>query len=230
MTSRRPGHRGPLSDEDVRLWEMMKQRLEPLHKPKRHVLAGESTSVAEPRSVKAPVAFADGKSGLGRVAKAVPEQRPLLAKAPAKPAAPVQRKTAFLAASAPHAPEIERRKSRRIAKGQHAIDAVIDLHGMRQREAHAALNGFIARSHANGCKFVKVITGKGARLVDDHAPHRPFDAPHAGERGVLKRLVPEWLREPALAHLVVGIASAGRGHGGEGALYVELRRKGRLMR
>ena len=217
--SRRGGHRGPLSDEDVRLWEMMKQRLEPLRKPKSRVTShpidpGDGVSGAFPPSPWT------GKAG----------------KVPPKPSEPAARAKPAATVKAPAAPPppaiIEKRKSRQLAKGQRAIEAVLDLHGMRQREAHAALRHFLAGAHANGAKFVKVITGKGAAPGSDERRTQPFDAPFdpdGGERGVLKRLVPEWLREADLRRLVVGFSSAGRGHGGEGALYIELRRKSRTQ-
>ena len=60
---------------------------------------------------------------------------------------------------------------------------------------------------------VLVITGKGARGSDD-----------GGGRGVLKRVVPQWLGLPEFRSLVLGFESAAIGHGGEGALYVSLRK------
>ena len=112
---------------------------------------------------------------------------------------------------------IEKRLMKDVARGHRAIDARIDLHGMRQAEAHAALNGFIYRAHASGAKLVLVITGKGAATGDG------FDM--AGEgRGVLKRLVPHWLADPVMRRVVIGFENAARGHGGEGALYVRIRR------
>jgi DNA-nicking Smr family endonuclease len=46
------------------------------------------------------------------------------------------------------------------------------------------------------------------------------------ERGVLRRLVPQWLAEPELRAIVLSYDTAGARHGGEGALYVRLRRLG----
>lgn len=230
MTVRRPGQlggqRGPLSDEDLRLWEMMKQRLEPLRKAKRRVGHSELAEVAPGKANASPgrgLALPESPRPLKPARRTAPAQPPMPAPVPG----PVAKKTSFVPAAPPSSTPIEKRKSRRLAKGQHPIEAVLDLHGMRQREAHASLRRFIATSHASGCKFVKVITGKGARLGDDDARSRPFGASGDGERGVLKRLVPEWLREPGIGALVVGFSSAGRGHGGDGALYVELRRKER---
>lgn len=244
MTVRRPGrpgqagprraaYRGPLSDEDVRLWEMMKQRLEPLRNPKRRVTSDkdQAEAVARRPTVTSAPLRADAPAVPPPRSKSVPRKSSgrdfsVLNPEAAKPAAS---KTARPAPHPPAAPQpalIEKRKSRQLAKGRREIDAVLDLHGLRQSEAHAALRHFVARSQANGAKFVKVITGTGARGATEDPRSIPFDAPAQGERGVLKRLVPQWLLEPDLRRLVVGTSSAGRGHGGEGALYIELRRKG----
>jgi DNA-nicking Smr family endonuclease len=218
----------------MRLWEMMKQRLEPLRNAKRRVSGSDSDTVA-PSSGLVPT---DKRATAARPAG--PAKPPEPVTSPRRPTRPQPAptpasKTTFVAAAAPTATPIERRKSRQIAKGQRPIEAVLDLHGMRQREAHAALRRFIAQSQASGFKFVKVITGKGPLAGSADARTRPFDAPGTGERGdgergVLKRLVPAWLREADMAALIVGSATAGRGHGGEGALYVELRRKGRALK
>jgi DNA-nicking Smr family endonuclease len=94
-----------------------------------------------------------------------------------------------------------------------AVDAAIDLHGMRQHEAHIALHGFLGRAQRDGAKIVLVVTGKG-----DTRPAAGFDT------GVLRRSVPLWLRAPEWRALVVGFEEATRPHGGSGALYVRIRR------
>jgi DNA-nicking Smr family endonuclease len=107
---------------------------------------------------------------------------------------------------------LERREKQRLARGTQGIDLRIDLHGKTQSEAHAALLGFLRRAQAQGARFVLVITGKGA----------PAGA--SGERGILKRQVPLWLRLPEFRLLVLAIEDAHVTHGGEGALYVRVRR------
>jgi DNA-nicking Smr family endonuclease len=107
-----------------------------------------------------------------------------------------------------------RRMRQRIARGSYAIAGRLDLHGLTQREAHDRLIGFLRTAQARGDTLVLVITGKGAPGAE--AGH---------ERGVLKRQVPHWLRLPALRDLVVGFEPAHVAHGGEGALYVRVRRR-----
>ena len=76
--------------------------------------------------------------------------------------------------------------------------------------------------------MVLVITGKGApsrrRDEDDDYGVRFGEQ----ERGVLKRNVPRWLAEPELRSIVVSYTTAAIQHGGEGALYVHLRRPDRI--
>jgi DNA-nicking Smr family endonuclease len=106
---------------------------------------------------------------------------------------------------------LARREKQQLARGRVEIDARIDLHGMTQAEAHMRLVRFLRRAQSDGAKFVLVITGKGARSGDP-------------ERGVLRRQVPLWLQLPDLRDAVVGFEEAHVAHGGEGALYVRLRR------
>jgi DNA-nicking Smr family endonuclease len=109
---------------------------------------------------------------------------------------------------------LERRLRTQLRRGQQAVEAVIDLHGMRQDEAHLALRAFLRREQGRGCKLARVVTGKGAA----------GDSLFGEERGVLRRMVPHWLRLADLRPLVVGFEEAEQRHGGSGALYVRLRR------
>ena len=111
----------------------------------------------------------------------------------------------------PHLPQLDRRTKQRIVRGTDSIDARIDLHGRTQNDAHEALLHFLRRAQADGAKIVLVITGKGTG-----------DATR--ERGVLRRQVPLWLSLPEFRTHVVGIENAHVSHGGEGALYVRLRK------
>jgi DNA-nicking Smr family endonuclease len=105
-----------------------------------------------------------------------------------------------------------RREKQKLARGHETIDARIDLHGMTQTEAHTALRSLLHRFQANGAKFVLVITGKGLA-------NGAFDG-----RGVLRRQVPLWLALPEFRRYVAGFDVASASHGGEGALYIRLRK------
>jgi DNA-nicking Smr family endonuclease len=113
----------------------------------------------------------------------------------------------------PRLEPLERRQKQRLARGIEPIDDRLDLHGKTQHEAYAALLRFLRRAQSDGARFVLVITGKGSGARDDRS-----------ERGVLKRQVPLWLRLPELRAHVSAFEPAHVGHGGEGALYVRLRR------
>lgn len=102
---------------------------------------------------------------------------------------------------------IEPRRHRRLVRERDVIEARIDLHGMTWDVARAALESFLRRASVQGHRAVLVITGKG-RLGD----------------GILRRSVPDWLAAPGLRELVAGVSPAARRHGGEGALYVALKR------
>ncbi|WP_420407717.1 Smr/MutS family protein [Hoeflea sp.] len=106
--------------------------------------------------------------------------------------------------------QIEKPVVRKLARGRLPIDGKIDLHGLTQSEAHNLLFDFLARAHERGLRHVLVITGKGS----SH-----------GSQGVLKRVLPEWLAKPEFRFLISGHENAARGHGGEGALYIRLRRE-----
>ncbi|MEL7106370.1 MAG: Smr/MutS family protein [Pseudomonadota bacterium] len=112
-------------------------------------------------------------------------------------------------------PKMDKKTFGRLKKGQLKPQARIDLHGMTVADAHGALDEFIFRAQAGGLRLVLVITGKGDRRDVGLMPV---------ERGVLRRQVPEWLRLPPLSSAVLDVAIAHRRHGGDGALYVYLRR------
>ena len=128
---------------------------------------------------------------------------------PLLPSPPAQRQTK--PANPPLVP-LGRRERSRLSRGRSEIDARLDLHGMTLTRAHRVLLGFLTRAHHDGLTFVLVITGKGRAGGSDT------------ERGVLRRHVPEWLSQPDFRALVVGFEQAHIGHGGEGALYVRVRR------
>lgn len=129
-----------------------------------------------------------------------PPPKPATKTAPAwPPAEPVRRLP-----EPPTIAPLSRREKQRLSRGHDAIDAKLDLHGHTQSEAHAALLRFLRRASAADMKLVLVITGKS---------------------GVLRRQVPMWLATPELRPLVISTGAAAIRHGGEGALYIRVRRE-----
>jgi DNA-nicking Smr family endonuclease len=184
-----------LTDDEHALWQGVARSVSPLRKRVKR------TAVSEPPEAVKAVSKPPLKSA-SKVRPASAARHAPVAPPP-KPASPP-----------PLAP-LGRKLKQRIARGSHAIDGRLDLHGLTQAEAHGALLHFLRTRQARGAKMVLVITGKGVR----------GDA-GTGERGVLRRMVPMWLGLPEFRDCVIGFEAAGVGHGGEGALYVSLR-KGR---
>jgi DNA-nicking Smr family endonuclease len=113
----------------------------------------------------------------------------------------------------------------RLRKGELKPQASLDLHGMTENVAHRALATFLRGAVSRGLRLVIVVTGKGAPAS---TAYEPFDMEReTSRRGVLKTMTPRWLREPDLAPFIAEIRSAHRSHGGDGALYVYLRKNPR---
>ena len=108
----------------------------------------------------------------------------------------------------PPNPGLDRRTAERLRKGDIAIERRIDLHGMTQDDAHAALDRFVRQAWKNGQRMLLVITGKGS-----------------GGEGVLRRGVPRWLASGEHASRILRIETAQARDGGGGAFYVLLRRR-----
>ena len=124
---------------------------------------------------------------------------------------------AALAPSAPPPPRppslrvpdvLEPRRQRRLSRERDPIEASLDLHGYGRFEAEDVLRGFLTSCQARGLRAVLVVTGQGRR-----------------GGGVIRASIVEWLHAPALRAVVSGFASAHRRHGGEGAIYITLKRR-----
>lgn len=194
-----------LSEEERALWDHTARDLKPIKKKKGYVHSSHEPAVDRASRRPKPVAKV-----------AVPKTQP---RSPQSHA---------IATTSPRAPpplsELDRRRARKIGTGRIAIEGRIDLHGMRQSKAHAALRRFLLGAHTKNRRWVLVITGKGstsrARTTEAEG-----DLYVSSEPGILKRNVPRWLNEPDLRTIVVSYTTAAQRHGGEGALYVQLRKR-----
>jgi len=180
-----PLGRRPLTADEEHLWSLVARTVRPLRLSKK--------SATDARH----------KAGVRHAKRLVTDRATVEPHAAVSPQRP---------AGVPALSQFLRKEKQKLARGNAAIDARIDLHGMTQAEAHGALRKLLHRSQASGAKFVLVVTGKGA--------------PNASrsDRGVLRRQVPMWLALPEFRRYVLGFDVADTGHGGEGALYVRLRK------
>jgi DNA-nicking Smr family endonuclease len=138
-----------------------------------------------------------------------------------RPIRPLTAKTAAKKKAASSGPSgVNGATQDRLRKGLVEPDAKIDLHGMTQGAAHRTLFTWLNTAHRKGHRLVLVVTGKGNPKNDENAPWM------TSQHGVLKQMVPRWLHEPELAALIADVRPAHVKHGGGGALYVYLRKRG----
>ena len=109
--------------------------------------------------------------------------------------------------------ELEPRRQRRLSRERDPIEASIDLHGFSRFEAEDQLRAFLMSSQARGLRAVLVVTGQGRRMSQ------------GGGGGVIRASIHEWLQGHALRGIVSGFAMAHRRHGGDGAIYVTLKKR-----
>lgn len=189
------------SKEELELWDRITRHDEPL--ARRRSVARRHPPVEMAQPVPAAAKEEPAKEG--------PALQP-----PGKPAVKAKRKPA----EPPPPQPFDHRAAKRIARGRREIDARLDLHGLRQHDAYAALRRFLAYCQAEGHRHVLIITGKGSSTESEAG--RDFWS--SDERGVLRRLVPHWLCEPAMRLHVVSFTESALKHGGSGALYVTIRK------
>jgi DNA-nicking Smr family endonuclease len=192
-----------MSDDDEAVWAHTASSVAPLKGPKSRVHPALEDGVSD-------VVFTPRGKGTAHA------PRPATTPAPPRPVADAPAKRAV-----PSIQPFDPKRARRLRAGRIEIEARIDLHGMKQAEAHAALRRFLVAAHRDGKRTVLVITGKGGPAKGSSDDERPWGHGHA--RGVLKRNVPHWLGEAELRRIVVSFTAASARHGGEGAIYVHLR-------
>ncbi len=181
-------------DEGVELWRRLTAEVKPIRRRK------ETRPPTPPKpSAPAPKSLASEATTSRVPVTTPPPTRALLSRTPPQ-------------AELGHgvAPGLDKRTLIKLRRGQFRIESRIDLHHCTQEQAHRALNAFLAASHAAGRRCVLVITGKGLKAD--------------GTMGVLRHGVPHWLNLPPNRDRVLAFCHAIPADGGEGALYVLLRR------
>ncbi len=88
------------------------------------------------------------------------------------------------------------------------FDAIIDLHGKTEVQAHELIKNFIKDCYLNNFKSIMIVTGKGSN-----------------NKGKLRLKTPLWLKNEDLSKYVVGFETMPHNKGGEGALFVQLKNR-----
>lgn len=98
----------------------------------------------------------------------------------------------------------------RLARGDFPIQDYLDLHGLDREGAFAALEKFLRADVGRGLRHVLIVHGKGQGSPEGQP--------------VLKRAVAAWLMRKRLRRWVLAFCTARQGDGGEGAMYLLLRK------
>ncbi len=197
---RRPGRR--LSEEEARLWSEVARTVKPL----------DPKAPASRRTVSASPALAENARQAAQ--PAAPLRKKVKGRVPAPlPAKPVAAKPAAKDQAQAH---LDGSWERRIAKGTLLPDFSLDLHGANLDIAYRRLMDGLVQGKAMGARVILVVTGKP----------RPVDAMDRGDRrGAIRAKIKDWLMVSEHAHDIVAIRGAHRRHGGQGALYIVLKRR-----
>lgn len=199
MSNEPPENKTRFTDaEEQDLWDHMMRDVTPLVKP-----------------LSAPSSNQDKKPPAPKAERPIPRPQKGHTQKPQKQAT---HHTQPAPRSAPQDPQLDHRTEGRLRKGKIKIDQTLDLHGLNQVEAHASLTQTVKTAYHHGMRCLLIITGKGNK--DRH--HNPFSS---GHRGVLKQRVPQWLEQEPLKSMILKSQTARPQHGGEGAMYLYIKRK-----
>lgn len=204
-----------LSREDEELWERVQRSVMPLKWRKGNLekrTPENASAMKKHKCTPSPSPSRHRKSVTGPCVSALDQS---LARAP-------------VPAGTSSCPVVDRRiahrlVTRRILRGRKDVDSVLDLHGLYQDEAMCRLNVFLTRAQARDCRVVLVITGKGRN--SNHGSGDLVGMASSKPGGVLWNAVRHWLELPSFSALVSAYSPAHRRHGGDGAIYVRLRRR-----
>lgn len=135
----------------------------------------------------------------------------------ARPPAPKPKPRAMRSAPPPPRPApgttLDASWDRRLARGSVSPDVTLDLHGHNLATAYDLLDRRLDQAIAGGARVVLLITGKP-----------PSDDRRPAARGAIRAAVGDWLHASRHAGSIAAVRNAHRRHGGQGALYIILRR------
>lgn len=197
-----------LSAEESALWARVTETVTPLKPPLRKEGGQAKRGGEAPASEPGPE-----RTAANRKPPAVPAQQRstrVSLSPPPQAGAPLRRGDADARLGLDSAWE------RKLAQASIEPDFTLDLHGHTLDQAHARLDRGLTQAKAMGARLVLLVTGKS----------RPVDAADRGtRRGAIRAKVLDWLAAGSHAGDIAAIRKAHRRHGGEGALYLVLKRR-----
>jgi DNA-nicking Smr family endonuclease len=155
---------------------------------------------------------------------AVEAAKPMTTLKPAKPAKPAAKPRAPLdqpiAAPLPRKGEdhkgLDSHWDRRMKGGRIEPDLTLDLHGHTLDTAYERIMTALDQARAMGARVVLVVAGR----------ERPVDpADRMAKRGAIRAKLLDWLAASRHAEAITAVRRAHIRHGGEGALYLILKRR-----
>mgnify|MGYP005750861319 CR=1 FL=1 len=210
-----------LTRDEIALWSHVTQDVRPRDHASRAALDSGSDHPGVTGSPQADGAPPQGGAKGGETqgpTRPSRSRKPQIAQGPVH-VPPAERRLPSPVSERGHIIGLDRRTSARLRRGEIAPDRRLDLHGLRQEDAYAAFVTAVRTAHAQGLRCLLVITGKGERRT---APAFDlFDRP-----GILRESLPLWAARPELSATIAACVPASRRHGGAGAFYLYLRRKG----
>lgn len=187
-----------LSEAEAKAWARLAASVVPIHPP-RHGEGDRPEPKAQGGGGDSPPATQLAASNPA----ANPLRRPPLTRRPPPPRSGEDRSA------------LDSHWERRLRAGALTPDFTLDLHDHSLDAAHTRLLGGLDRAREAGARVVLVIAGR----------ERPVPAAdRGGARGAIRAKLLDWLAASRHAPAVATIRKAHRRHGGEGALYIVLRR------
>ncbi len=187
-----------LSAEEADAWEQLARTVVPLHP-----VARTPARPKDPPAIAPSPPARQAKAGGGKA----PAARPRVAVAPATPPR----------LAGPARGGLDSHWDRRLKAGAISPDFTLDLHGHGLDAAYDRLMSGVAQARAMGARTILLVAGKS----------RPVDpADRGAKRGAIRAKLLDWLAASEHHSAIAAVRRAHNRHGGEGALYIVLRRSG----
>ncbi|MBO9574215.1 MAG: Smr/MutS family protein [Sphingobium sp.] len=113
-------------------------------------------------------------------------------------------------------PVLDSSWEKKIRSGRLMPDISVDLHGLNLTAAHLRLDRLLGDAVIHGWRVLLIVTGKPRAT-------RPLPG-ESGKRGAIRAEIGDWLAQSRHASRIASVRAAHPRHGGEGALYIILRR------